>query len=74
METINISREQNQIVIKINENELNFNTWKSIIDKVEFEKFVEKSDLDDEILKLDEKLKSEWWAKNKKRLLGGLQN
>ncbi len=69
MEAISLESKDDQFLITIDKNSINTEVVVQLINRLRMEYLVEKAAFEDDIEKLGEEIKSEWWSNNKSRLL-----
>ncbi|MBC7571390.1 MAG: hypothetical protein H7319_16915 [Spirosoma sp.] len=70
MDTITLEKQDNRVVISIDENYLSQSTINKLIDRLKWEHLIERADFDESIDELGEQIKANWWAENREHILG----
>lgn len=73
MNEITFEKQDNRLIISIEENYLKKDVVTKLIDRLKWEHLIEKADFDESIVELGEQIKAEWWAKNKDHFLRGIE-
>lgn len=69
MESLNVSEDEDHLIIKIDKNELNDETYSKVMNHLRLEYLIKKADLDNSIDNLGEEIKSNWWNKNESNII-----
>ena len=70
MEAIEIQNTENRYIISIDKNFIDKETITDMYDKLRMEYLAHKVDFSEEIIKVGEEIKKEWWNNNKQDILG----
>lgn len=73
MEAITLEKRDKHLIITIEEGYLSYDVVERLINRIKWERLIEKADFDETIEELGEKIKADWWAKNKDRFLRRLE-
>ncbi|MEZ0610699.1 hypothetical protein ACAW74_19450 [Fibrella sp. WM1] len=73
MDPITLEKQDNRLIISIEESYLRKDIITKLIDRLKWEHLIEKADFDESIVELGEQIKADWWAKNKDRFLRGTE-
>jgi uncharacterized lipoprotein NlpE involved in copper resistance len=71
MDTLKIDRTGNNITIKFNADDLDPEFVASLVKRLQLEYMVQKAQFSDEILKIADEIKADWWKNNKEKFLSG---
>lgn len=69
MEAVTLETQNDRFLISIDRNYVDQDFLIRLIERIKLEHLVQKADFDESIEALGEKIKSDWWATNKDRLL-----
>jgi len=74
MEVFEVKSTKDKLIITIDRSAVSPEFVTNLLDRLRVEQLVQKAEFDEGVLELSEKIKKEWWAKNKKRFLGKGEN
>ena len=74
MKAIEIKPTKNRFVISIDKSLIDLECLNKIIDRVKFEYLVKKGNFNEKILNIGDDIKKDWWGKNKKDFLKGIED
>jgi hypothetical protein len=69
MEAIEIKSTKDKLIITINRSAVDAKFLSNLLERLRIEQLVQKANFNDDILELSEKIKKDWWKKNKRRFL-----
>ena len=70
MEAINVVYEKDRMIIQVDTTLIDKDFVLKLVEKFQLEYLAKKVNFSDDIEELGREIKSEWWKKNKNRLLG----
>jgi hypothetical protein len=74
MEVFEVKSTKDKLIITLDRSAVSPKFVVNLLERLRIEQLVQKADFDEDVLELSEKIKKEWWAKNKKRFLGKRKN
>lgn len=69
MEAVKLETQDDRFLISIDRNYVNQEVITRLIERIKLEHLVQKADFDESIEELGQRIKTDWWTKNKDRLL-----
>jgi len=69
MEAFEIKSTKDKLIITVDRSTVDARVVTNLVKRLRVEQLVKKADFDDDILELAERIKKDWWKKNKKRFL-----
>ena len=69
MEVFEVESKKNKLIITIDKTSVDAAFLSGILNRLRIEQLIKKAEFDEGILELSEKIKRQWWAKNKKKFL-----
>jgi hypothetical protein len=70
MEAISLETTENKVLITVDKNSINPDFVIRLVEQLRMEYLAQKVNFNEDIEKVAENIKSEWWNNNKSRLLG----
>jgi len=70
MEAFQIARRKDNIQVTIGTKDVDSDTLMEVLKRIQIEFLAQRVNFDDSILELAKEINSDWWHKNKNRLLG----
>ncbi len=69
MDAISVKSSKDKIVVTFDKTKLNVDILLKFIERLEIEEKAEKIDFSNDILEVADEIKSQWWLKNREKLL-----
>lgn len=69
MEAFEIKTTKDKLIITVDRSAVDVRAVTNLVKRLRVEQLVKKANFDDDILELAERIKKDWWKKNKKRFL-----
>jgi hypothetical protein len=69
MEVFEIKSTRDKLIITVDRSAVDARFLTNLVKRLRVEQLIRKANFDDDILELAERIKKDWWKKNKKRFL-----
>lgn len=71
MEAIQVSSTNGEVTIKLDKSKIDLDIILDFLERLRIEFLAKKIDFNEEILKISDEIKENWWSRNKDRFLTG---
>ncbi len=69
MESLTIRSTENKVIITIDKSSVDDDFLDGLFNRLTTEQLLKKADFDEDVLKLSEEIKKDWWIKNKNNFI-----
>lgn len=73
MKNLIIENQENQVILTLNKKGFDENYLMSLLKRLQLEELAQKSDYKPDILSIAEQINQDWWEKNEKSFLKGVE-
>ena len=73
MEAIQIKSTNGELTIKVDKSRIDLDIILDFLERLRVEFLAKKIDFDEEVLKISDEIKTNWWSRNKERFLTGVE-